>query len=838
MKTNFLTILLIFFTSMLLAQERFVMNNGWSFQYVSKSDERYKPVLDHYFYNNRQWGSMQWSNDSLMQLTYDDSEWRKVKIPHDYVIEGVPNPDAMEVKGFYKRGIGIYRNTFDLSEEDQDKAIWVRFDGSFRNTQVFVNGFKMISHPSGYTPFKIEISDIAHYGNRENIIVVFTDPGERGEGWWYEGGGIYRPVYLEMSGGDLHFKPDGVAVNPILSEDYQLANVEVHYQVENRKREKREFELISTIVDQQGKELASSSRNIQIGPWQEAEEKIIVPVASPNLWSLDNPNLYFVHSEIKEKGATIDQNKTRFGMRDIRFDAEEGMFLNGKHVKVKGANLHQDHGGIGVAVPKEIWREKITRLKEFGFNGYRSAHHAAAPQLLEVADEEGILVINEQRIPETSPQYLNELREVIKSSRNHPSVFLYSLANEEYRINSNNFEKGLAETMMREITRLDPQQRPATMGRVFAYIFDQHTNERVDIPDLDERLENTMKGAGKTLDLAGFNYNDEVMYAYEGPLPIIQTEASGNMSTRGIYETNRRRNWVSSYPSWKVHDRLKKFLTTKRIAGSFMWTGYDYGGEATPFRTWPGVSSHFGLFDKCGFPKDMAYFYKAVQTDEPVLHLFPHWNWKELEGEPIKVVTYTNLDEVELFQDGRSLGKQEVKPFENQSWDVEYEPGTLTARGYKNGKVILTDQVVTAAEPNAIRVTGFKEGLDADGKDAMTLKFEIVDRNGIVCPRADNLIDIAIEGEGHLLGVDNGSPTNINPNKLPKVKAFNGLACAIIQSGTTPGDITIKVSSEGLKTDILILKAIPVEKEPSVETDVDGDDGYMFFRGSANWDFQ
>lgn len=834
-------LLLFFVTVSTYGQERLSMNEDWSFEYIPKDSERYQPVLENYFYNNRQWGSMQWSNDSLMQLSYDESDWRKVDIPHDYVIEGVPNPEAMEVKGFFKRGIGVYRKTFNLPESDEGKGLWLRFEGAFRNAQIFVNGFKMGSHPSGYTPFRIDISNIAHLGNRENIVVVFTDPGERGEGWWYEGGGIYRPVYLEKSGGDLHFQPDGVAVNPILTENYDSSNVEVFYNVLNREREERSFDIISTIVDQEGNEVNSTSKSFEIGPWQKEKLQSNISVSSPELWSLDDPKLYFIVSEIKEDGITIDKNRTRFGIRDIRFDAEEGMFLNGEHVKIKGANLHQDHGGVGVAVPKEIFREKLRKLKEFGFNGYRAAHHAAAPDFLDVADEEGMLVINEQRIPEARPQYLNELREIIRTSRNHPSVFLYSLANEEYRIAANSFEKGLAENLMREIAQLDPQQRPATMGRVYAYIFDQNTNERVDIPDLGERVENTMKGAGKTLDIAGFNYNDEVMYAYKGPLPIIQTEASGNMSTRGVYETDRRKNWVSSYPSWKEHERLKKFLTTDRISGSFMWTGYDYGGEATPFRTWPGVSSHFGLFDMCGFPKDMAYFYKAVQKpEEPVLHLFPHWNWEGLQGELIKVHTYTNVDEVELFQDGKSLGKREVLAFQNQRWDVEYRPGKLTAKGYIDGELVLTDEVVTAGQASEVRISGYKNSLNADGKDAMTLEFKIVDKDGNLVPKANNIIEITVEGSGRLLGVDNGSPTNINPNKVPRVRAFNGLACAILQAGEEAGDITVKVSSDGLDSNSLIIDVKEVQDEPSVSTDAveDSEADEMYFREPANWTFQ
>jgi beta-galactosidase len=544
--------------------------------------------------------------------------------------------------------------------------------------------------------------------------------------------------------------------------------------------------------------------------------------------------MYFVGSEIREFDLTIERNKTRFGIRRIVFDADKGLFLNDKHVKVMGASTHQDNGSVGVAVPTEIIRYRIQTMKNFGFNGYRSAHYAAAPALLDICDEEGMLVINEQRITETSPRYLEEMREIIRDSRNHPSVFLYNLANEENPIIDTDFEKGLASTLMQEIARLDPQKRAATMNRIF-WKPDEKSENKV---SHEEYLRRAYSGAGRILDIAGFSYTDDIMYAYESKgQPIIQTESGGNMCTRGVYETNKEKLWISSIPDWKIHERIKNFITTDRISGAFVWTAFDYRGEPTPYGFFPGVSSQFGLFDLCGFPKDPAYFYKAVQTDEPVIHLFPHWSWKGREGEMIKIFTYTNLEEVELFQDGKSLGKQKVLPFENQSWDVKYKPGTLVAKGYENGKLILSDKVVTAGDPYSIKVSGYKNILNADGGDAVTLKFEILDIKGIVCPNANNTINISVEGNGHLLGVDNGNPTNINPAKLPEVRAFSGLCSAIVQSDEETGSIIIKATSEGLKTGSLEIKTIPAEIKPAVKSDLTVED-YMFFRRPDNWDFK
>ena len=839
MKTIIIIIILISLLSFSLTaqQEKLSMNKGWSFKYIAPGSNEIESVLSNYFYKNGQSETIGWSGDELMELSYNDSAWRKINVPHDFVIESIPVKEVTdENKGFFVTGIGLYRKIFDLSGSDKGKRIWIRFEGVTRDAQVFLNGFKLLEHHSGYTPFRIDISDVVHYGNQKNILLVVCD-SRQDEGWWYEGGGIYRPVYMEKSGGSLYFEPDGIAVNPILSSDYASADVEVSYTVQNREKKSRKFEIVSKITGKEGNEVNSSSAIFDIEPWEKMDCSMKVKINFPKLWSLEERNLYFVESEIKESGSTVERNKTRFGIRRIVFDAEKGLFLNGQHVKVMGASTHQDNGSVGVAVPAEIIRYRMQTMKNFGFNGYRSAHYAAAPALLDICDEEGMLVINEQRIPETSQGYLEEMREIIRCSRNHPSVILYNLANEENKIVDTDYEEGLASTLMQEISRLDPQKRAATMNRLFNKPGEKYPGEKGAL-SLEEYLRRAYSGAGRILDVAGFSYNDDIMYAYKAKgQPIIQTESGGNMCTRGIYETNKEKMWVSSIPEWKTHERIKNFMTTDRISGAFVWTAFDYRGEPTPYRFFPGVSSHFGLFDLCGFPKDPAYFYKSVQSAEPVLHLFPHWNWKGKEGETIRVFTYTNAEEVELFQDGKSLGKQKVLPFDNQSWNVKFKPGTLIAKGYKNGKPIITDKVVTSGEPYSVKVSGYKNNLKADGEDAVTLKFEILDKNGIICPNADNIINITVKGNGHLLGVDNGSPTNINPTKLPYVRAFSGLCSAIVQSNEEAGSIIITAASENLKNGVLEIKTNQAEKKPAVKSELIVTD-YMFFRRPEGWNFK
>ena len=829
MKTMIVTsIFCTLFSLSLYGQERLSMNKGWSFKYIAPDSKEIEPVLDKYFYKTAQMNPIGWSRDELMQPSYDDSTWRTINVPHDFVIESVPLEGMTDAnRGFFERGIGIYRKIFDISTSDKGKRIWLRFEGVTRDAQVFLNGFKLLEHKSGYTPFRIDISDVVRYGHEKNVLLVVCD-SRQWEGWWYEGGGIYRPVYMEKSGGSLYFEPDGIAVNPILSADYTSANVEVHYTVQNRERRSRKFALVTTIIDQEGEEVNSSSAIFDIEPWRKIDRRMALKINSPKLWSLEERNLYFVESEIKESGLTVERNKTRFGIRQIVFDADKGLLLNGKHVKVMGAAAHQDNGSVGVAVPAEIIRYRIQTMKNFGFNGYRSAHNAAAPALLDICDEEGMLVMNEQRIPETSPRYLEEMREIIRSSRNHPSVFIYNLANTVTPVADTDFSfvEGSVSTLMQEIARLDPQKRAATMNANLRKPHEEGENS--------VSRKEYLRPTGRILDVVNYYGGDK--FAYEGK-PIIKVETGAGRFTRGVYETNKEKLWVSSIPNWKTHERIKRFMTTDELSGAFIWTAFDYRGEPTPYRFFPGVSSQCGLLDLCGFPKDLAYFYKAVQTHEPVLHLFPHWNWKGREGEVIEVFTYSNLEEVELLQDEKSLGKQKVLPFENQSWDVKYKPGTLIAKGYKNGKLVLTDKVVTSGEPYSVRVSGYKNNLKADAEDAVTLKFEILDKKGIVCPNADNVINIAVKGNGHLLGVDNGSPTNLNPTKLPKVRAFSGLCSAIVQSNEEAGSIVITATSDGLKTGVLEIETIPAEIKPAVKSELMLED-YMFFRKPDGWSFK
>jgi beta-galactosidase len=836
MKKLLITIFLLnLFASFLVAQERLSMNNGWSFKYFAPDDPQLPSLLMNYYYKNAQTRAFTWGWDELMQISYNDSVWRKINIPNDFVVESAPMQLTKETDhGWLERGVGMYRKIFDMPSADKGKRIWIRFDGVYRDAQVFVNGFKMIEHQSGYTPFRIVVSDVLHYGNKRNIILVVAD-SKQSEGWFYEGGGIYRPVFMEKSGGSLYFEPDGIAINPVLTSDYASANVEVCYDIQNRERKDRKFELTMRIVDQQGKEVKSFASAFNIEAWKSMDCKMNISLNSPRLWSLEERNLYFLESEIREDGQIIDKNNTRFGVRQIAFDAAKGFLLNGKHVKIMGACVHQDNGSVGAAVPSEIMRYRVQVMRDFGFNGYRVAHHAAAPELLDVCDEEGMLLMNEQRVAESNPKYLEEMREIIRTSRNHPSVIIYNLANEDGNIEATDFEGGLISTLMQEISRLDPQKRPATMGRVLKWHIDEKTMKFVTTNTLEEKLANAYCCAGRVVDVAGFNYSDDIMYAYDQKgQPLIQSETSSDGATRGIYTSDKTKIWSSSYPNWKTHDRIKQFMITDKISGSFPWTAFDYRGES---RTFPGACSNFGVFDLCGFPKDAAYFYKAVQTTNPTLHLFPHWTWKGKEGQIIKVYTYTNVEEVELFQDGKSLGKQKVLPFQNQRWDVTYKPGTLIARGYIKGKVALTEKVVTAGDPYAVRTTSYKNNLKADGSDAVTVKFEIVDKKGIVCPDADNLVNISVSGNGNLLGVDNGNPSNINPAKLPKVRAFSGLCSAIVQSNDVPGSIIIKAESQGLLSGRLEINTKTAEINPSVKSDFSVKD-FMFFRQPDSWKFQ
>jgi len=470
-----------------------------------------------------------------------------------------------------------------------------------------------------------------------------------------------------------------------------------------------------------------------------------------------------------------------FGVRTLSFDVDKGFFLNGKSVKVKGTCNHQDHAGVGAALPDRLQWYRVAVLKEMGSNAVRTSHNMPTPEWVEACDHLGMMMLCETRQMSSNDEGLAQLEVMIKRYRNSPSIILWSMGNEEGILQSTDQGERIMRTMVERSHELDPTRlcTAAVNG-------------------------NFGEGLSKALDVEGFNYNLDKPDAYHAAhpkQPTIGTETASTVSTRGIYSTDPLRNWVSAYdlnhPPWaELAEEWWKFYAAREwLAGGFAWTGFDYRGEPTPYG-WPSINSQFGIVDMCGFPKDNFFYYKAWWGSEPMLHLFPHWNWAQREGEPISVWVHSNLDEVELFLNGKSQGKQKVSPLTHLEWKVKYEPGVLEARGSKDGKIVVTEKRETTGEPASIRLTADRTEIAANGEDVAVVRVEVLDKEGRPIPTADNLISFRISGEGALIGVGNGDPNCQESDKAPKRSLFNGLAQVILQASKTPGTITIEAYTE------------------------------------------
>ncbi|MGZ3297980.1 MAG: beta-galactosidase GalA, partial [Asticcacaulis sp.] len=655
----------------------------------------------------------------------------------------------------------------------------LEFDGVFRACIVMVNGYIVKEHQGGYTPFSLNINDVLNTDGKPNIIAVRVD-ASLGEGWFYEGAGIYRHVWLVKTH-PVHIPQYGICVRPRTD-----GVVEVTTTVRNDSERHQSVVVIAGV----NAPLVQSEHGINAGETIEVVQT--VSVTHPVPWTLETPHLYRMIVTLSVDLSPVDQYETTFGFRDIKFDPDNGFFLNDKPVKIKGTCNHQDHAGIGAAVPDAIWAYRLQCLKEMGCNAIRTSHNPPAPELLDACDRMGILVVDETRMMTASDQGLDDLATMIRRDRNHPSVILWSIGNEEPQQGT---ERGahIARTMKRLVNRLDPT-RGITAAMDSGY----------------------GQGITEVLDVIGFNYRDGVIddfHAKFPKLPILGTETASTVATRGEYVTDPAKHrvraydleapwWANTAEGWWPHFDAKPY-----IGGGFIWTGFDYRGEPTPYSAWPSVSSQFGVLDTCGFPKDNYYYYRAWWRPEPLLHLFPHWNWEGSEGQMIPVWVYSNCDEIELFVNGRSAGRRQMQKDMHVEWSVPYAPGKLEAFGYKNGKVIIKDMRETAGPAARIVLTADRTTLSADGMDCAVIRAEIVDAKGRSVPKASNLIRFAVTGPAAVIGVGNGDPNCLEPDKASQRSAFNGLCCAIVQTGKTGGAVSIAATSAGLDAGKVVLRS-------------------------------
>ena len=766
----------------LAPREQLLFDFGWKFQFGHGTD----PARDLGF-GNGQGDFAKTGEFEFSKVKFDDSKWRAQNLPHDWAVELPFVRDDVQMSHGYKpvgrrypeTSVGWYRRTFDVPASDQGRRIAVEFDGAFRDVLVFVNGCFIGRNDHGYTPFRFDVTDFLNVGAK-NCIAVRVD-ASFGDGWFYEGAGIYRHMWLTKTDA-LHLGKWESYVRADLKGD--AATLSLGTVVANEGKQVESAKVKWQIVDAAGKTVATAEAPAQSIPVDGTMSfTATAKLSNPALWSPDAPNLYTAIVTVEAAGKTRDAERVSFGVRTVLFDADKGFFLNGKSLKIQGTCNHHDHAGVGAALPDRMQYFRLGVMKEMGCNAVRTSHNQPTPEWVEACDRMGVMMMCEARQMSSNPEGMAQLETMIKRFRNSPSIILWSIGNEEWLLQDSMAEEGakIAGTMVRRCHELDP-------SRVVSAAVNGD-NE---------------KGVSDAFDIIGFNYglNRPDGYHKEHPKrPIYGSETSSAISTRGVYSTDPLRNTINAYnvavPWGETAEEWWKFFATREwAAGGFAWTGFDYRGEPTPYG-WPSINSQFGIVDMCGFPKDTFFYYKAWWGKEPMLHLFPHWNFEGREGEEIPVWVYSNLEEVELFVNGKSLGSQKVPQLGHVEWKAKYAPGSIEARGSKGGKVVVTEKRETTGPAVAIRLTADRTEINADGEDVAVVTVEVLDKEGRPVPTAKNLIGFKVSGEGTLIGVGNGDPNCQEGDKEPKRSLFSGMAQVIVQSTKNSGEIHVEAVKEG-----------------------------------------
>ncbi|WP_316800570.1 beta-galactosidase GalB [Pedobacter frigidisoli] len=758
---------------------------------------------------NKNWKFFLGDEPGAKSPAYDDLSWRKLTLPHDWSIEGKfdeKNPAKPEGGGL-PTGIGWYRKTFNTPSNFQNRLVTIEFDGVYKNSEVWVNGKYLGKRPYGYASFSYEIGKYLKAG--KNIIAVKVDNSAQPDSRWYSGSGIYRNVWL-TSTAKIAVANWGSFVTTDNS-----GHIEVQTQLLNKTMNAQSVAVSHAIYASDGKlVLKSSAQTIQVSTSGGAA-KTTLDIKNPKLWSVENPNQYKLITQILQNGKLIDTYETRFGIRSFNFDADKGFSLNGKAMKILGVCLHHDLGALGAAVNTRAMERQLEIMKAMGVNAIRTAHNPPAPEFLDLCDKMGFLVMDEAfdmwaKKKTKNDYHLNfpewhtrDLEDMVLRDRNHPSVILWSIGNE---IREQFDSTGIAMTkeLVATVKKLD-QSRPVISA----------------LTETDAR-KNFIYQAN-ALDIYGLNYNHKLYKDFPKNYPgvkFLATETTSALETRGFYDTaDTIRRWpkdgktkftegnkewsassydnVSAYWGSTHEETWKAAKKYDHVSGLFVWTGFDYLGEPLPY-PWPARSSYFGIVDLAGFPKDSYYMYQSEWTNKPVLHILPHWNWEA--GKSVEVwAYYNNADEVELYLNGKSLGKKSKQNDDlHVQWNVTFEPGTLKAVSRKNGREVLTREVKTAGAPAKIELLADRKTIKANGEDLSFVTVRILDAAGNVVPDADNLVNFKVEGNGFIAGVDNGFQASLEPFKASYRKAFHGLCLAILQSTDKSGTMKLTASSAGL----------------------------------------
>ena len=739
------------------------------------------------------------------QLSYQDLKWRTLDLPHDWSIEGSFRPDnpSGHQGGLLPGGIGWYRKKFELNPEE-GKKYFIVFDGVYKNSTIYLNGHALGTRPYGYATFQYDLTPWLQKG--ENLLAVKVDNSKQPDSRWYTGAGIYRHVWM-VTTSDLHVAQWGIHVTtPRVSAKEAILSIVT--KIENEGKSKTNFKIISSLLDKSGKEVATHSQNERAEPHSAKEVNTTLILKSPLLWDIKHPELYRLITKIYTGKELKDSYTTSVGIRSIAFRADSGFFLNGKQVKILGVCNHHDLGPLGSALNDRALQRQLELLKSMGCNGIRCSHNLMAPELLDLCDKMGFLVMDEtfdcwyigkDAAPFGFQNYFKEWHEreisdMVKRDRNHPSVIFWSIGNEikeQWFPGSTNGGE-IARELVGIIKKLDN-----TRFTTSAFNF---------VRDAEK------KGMTAAVDVVGFNYTIDAYDEIRQKHPTwfyLASETTSQFDSRGVYHLPVD-SLAKTFPDGQTSafddasggtTHEEAWLAVKErpwMSGMYIWTGFDYLGEPAPYEK-TAVSSYFGIFDLCGFPKDSYFFYKSQWTKEPIVHLLPHWNWKA--GQLVDVVAYTNCDEVRLSLNGQPLESKKLKDSKKLSlrWKVPFAPGVLKAEGYLNGKLVTTDQVVTSGDAAKIELVADRKNLDASGKDLSFVTVRITDENGVLVPGADNLIHFELEGAGKIVGLANGNPMSLEPAKGSVRRAFSGMCLVVVQTTAKKGEIVLKASSPVLK---------------------------------------
>lgn len=788
-------------------REKLNMNYGWKFHLGEIPFDIVNGHFDSYMHSKAQSG-----RNAASELFYDD-DFEMVDLPHDYVIEQVPLEGNNNSQGCYYRDNAWYRRHFQLEKEDENKRIVLLFDGAGKNTEVWVNGHPAGSNESMYNSFYIDITPYLHFGDEDNVISVHISNNGDVEGWWYEGAGLYRDVWM-IKTSSIATDVWGLRMSPT-KEGNDTWNVKIDSSIYSME-EQEEVNIEYILKDSSGKEVQriQTIKDVRFG---ENEFSINMKVQNPSLWDLESCTLYKIEAQIRRKEELLDVNEAKFGFREICFDADRGFLLNGNKVKLRGVCIHQDHARLGVAVPKSIVEYRLSKLKSIGVNAYRCAHNNPDPDVLDLCDKMGILVIDENRKFNFSDQTKKQVQSMCYRDMNHPSVIVWSVGNEEPLQNTKT-GKALVRQLKRYVHSIDPL-RPVTVALNGGF-YDSYVAGESDIVAVNYRI----------------NDYDSMHEVHKGKC-IVATESGASGNGRGIYFSKTlqkgKGHYSTSYDEARSEfgsayiDAIRQSETHDFIAGTFLWAGIDYRGE----EIWPMTTCSSGMFDNCCFEKDNAYMVKSIWKDEPMVHVMPSWNLKGHEGEKIRVVVYTNLKEVEVFVNGCSQGRKGAEKYKAVEYEVTYEPGCIKAVGYGDNGITVVDEHHTAGDAYELNANIMNNPTN-NGEDDLVVEIDFTDKNGYVLTDASEAIECIVEEGGNLVSLDSGDPKDTSSSLAKIRKMFSGKLQAIIRvnEGSDNVKVTFKCIDNGL-TKVINYTPKNVERIPRLSACK----GYLEIKSFRKW---